>query len=123
MQRQRGTGRLGDNSQEEQPETQGWDSYKPTHMTWPAPPLPPLSSDCTSRAQLADMSLPGDKHAIVEDEILKEKLNDGVDRHLEVHMPQILRGLSPEEIDRLDKSVTRKLDLTMLPVVMFMFFL
>ena len=88
-------------------------------------PLPRfLAPDWNStHAQLAAMSLPEDKHAIVEDEVLKETLNDGIDRHLEVHMPEILRGLSPEEIDRLDKYVTRKLDLTMLPVVMFMFFL
>ncbi|WWC90319.1 uncharacterized protein L201_005252 [Kwoniella dendrophila CBS 6074] len=53
-----------------------------------------------------------------------EKLGvDNVDRHLEVHMPESLRGMSAEETAVLDKAITRKIDILMMPVLMALYIL
>ncbi|KIR53420.1 nicotinamide mononucleotide permease [Cryptococcus gattii Ru294] len=53
----------------------------------------------------------------------KDKLDDGVDRHLAVKLPDSLVGLSDEEISAIDKRATWKLDLLLMPVLMALYIL
>lgn len=53
----------------------------------------------------------------------KEKLDDGIDRHLAVKIPDSLVGLSPEEVNAIDKKATLKLDLLLMPVLMALYIL
>ena len=48
---------------------------------------------------------------------------DGVDRHLAVQLPEVLRDLSPEELAAIDKSATRKLDILLMPTLMVLYIL
>ncbi|WVR00120.1 hypothetical protein IAU59_007262 [Kwoniella sp. CBS 9459] len=52
------------------------------------------------------------------------KFNDGdVDRHLAVQLPESLQGLSAEEIAAIDKAATKKLDILLMPVLVFLYIL
>ncbi|WWD19711.1 hypothetical protein CI109_104175 [Kwoniella shandongensis] len=46
-----------------------------------------------------------------------------IDRHLAVKVPASLQGLSPEEIEVIDKAATRKLDLLLMPVLVGLYIL
>ena len=53
-----------------------------------------------------------------------EKANDDdVDRHLQVQLPESLQGLSPEEIAKIDKEATRKLDILLMPILVILYIL
>jgi hypothetical protein len=53
-----------------------------------------------------------------------EKANgDDVDRHLQVQLPESLQGLSSEEIAKIDKEATRKLDILLMPILVILYIL
>ena len=53
-----------------------------------------------------------------------EKSNDDdVDRHLQVQLPESLHGLSPEEIAKIDREATRKLDILLMPILVILYIL
>jgi hypothetical protein len=53
-----------------------------------------------------------------------EKANgDDVDRHLQVQLPESLQGLSAEEIAKIDKEATRKLDILLMPILVVLYIL
>jgi hypothetical protein len=58
-------------------------------------------------------------HPEHEDKVNYELGNkeDGVDRHLQVQIPEVLRGLSPEQIAEIDRKATWKLDVLLMPVL------
>jgi hypothetical protein len=51
------------------------------------------------------------------------KVQDSVDRHLAVHVPASLAGLTEAELEPLDKTVTKKVDLLLLPGLILLFVL
>ncbi len=53
----------------------------------------------------------------------EKALSDGVDRHLEVHLPEALRGLSQDELAAMDRRITRKMDLTLMPILIWLYVL
>jgi hypothetical protein len=53
-----------------------------------------------------------------------EKANgDDVDRHLQVQLPESLQGLSADEIAKIDKEATRKLDILLMPILVILYIL
>jgi len=48
---------------------------------------------------------------------------DNVDRHLQVQLPESLQGLSAEEIAKIDKEATRKLDILLMPILVTLYIL
>ncbi|WVN90862.1 uncharacterized protein L203_106105 [Cryptococcus depauperatus CBS 7841] len=50
-------------------------------------------------------------------------LDDGIDRHLAVSLPESLMGLKDEEIRKIDKRATYKLDVLLIPVLMVLYIL
>ena len=48
---------------------------------------------------------------------------DGLDRHLAVEMPASLVGLSEAEMAVMDKSMTKKVDLLLMPVLITLYIL
>lgn len=52
-----------------------------------------------------------------------EKEQDDVDRHLQVQLPESLQGLSVEEIAKIDKEATRKLDILLMPILVILYIL
>lgn len=53
----------------------------------------------------------------------EKALDDGVDRHLEVHVPESLRGLSQDELAAMDRKITRKMDYTLMPILIWLYVL
>ncbi|EKD05605.1 hypothetical protein A1Q2_00095 [Trichosporon asahii var. asahii CBS 8904] len=53
----------------------------------------------------------------------KEMLDDDVDRHYAVEIPQILKDVGPEEQGRIDRRVTRKIDMLLMPPLVILFIL
>ncbi|WVR07590.1 hypothetical protein IAU60_004632 [Kwoniella sp. DSM 27419] len=64
-----------------------------------------------------------DKASIRELEKTDSTKFDDIDRHLEVKLPESLQGLSPEEIDVIDRAATRKLDILLMPVLIALYIL
>ncbi|WWC71194.1 uncharacterized protein I206_105147 [Kwoniella pini CBS 10737] len=52
-----------------------------------------------------------------------EKHDEDVDRHLAVRCPESLRHLSPEETAVMDRRITHKLDILLMPVLMALYIL
>ncbi|WWC64478.1 uncharacterized protein I303_107088 [Kwoniella dejecticola CBS 10117] len=50
-------------------------------------------------------------------------LGDNIDRHLAVQVPESLQGLSDEELDRIDKAATRKVDILLMPTLVALYIL
>ncbi|OCF61388.1 nicotinamide mononucleotide permease [Kwoniella mangroviensis CBS 10435] len=50
-------------------------------------------------------------------------LGDNVDRHLAVQVPESLRGLSEDEIAKIDKAATRKIDILLMPTLVALYIL
>lgn len=48
---------------------------------------------------------------------------DGVDRHLAITKPEILEGLSDEELAALHKSTTKKVDILLMPTLVALYIL
>lgn len=54
----------------------------------------------------------------------EEKVSDDhVDKHLQIEVPESLRGLSAEEIAVIDKAATRKLDILLMPILVILYIL
>ena len=49
--------------------------------------------------------------------------DDDVDRHLQVQLPESLQGLSAEELVKIDKEATRKLDILLMPILVILYIL
>ena len=65
-----------------------------------------------------------DKHQNDLLESYPEKhLDDAIDRHLDIEVPESLRGLSEEEIAAIDKSATKKLDILLMPILVVLYIL
>lgn len=64
-----------------------------------------------------------DKVSVTHDDVVQDLKADGVDRHLATQVPEILRGLSEEEIAAIDKSTTRKLDILLMPTLVSLYIL
>ncbi|WRT70135.1 uncharacterized protein IL334_007129 [Kwoniella shivajii] len=56
-------------------------------------------------------------------EVAGRQFGDDIDRHLAVQLPESLQGLSAEEIEKIDKAATRKLDLLLMPVLVALYIL
>lgn len=63
------------------------------------------------------------KHADLEHSEVKHIYDDGIDRHLEVHRPESLRGMSDAELQAMDKRVTRKMDMCLMPILISLYVL
>lgn len=64
------------------------------------------------------------EHASIgEQPQLDKTYEDGVDRHLAIVKPEILQGLSDEEIAIIDKSTTRKVDILLMPTLVALYIL
>jgi hypothetical protein len=50
-------------------------------------------------------------------------LGGDVDRHLQVRLPESLQGLSEEELAKIDKEATRKLDILLMPILVILYIL
>jgi hypothetical protein len=48
---------------------------------------------------------------------------EDVDRHLQVQLPESLQGLSAEEMAKIDKEATRKLDILLMPILVILYIL
>lgn len=65
-----------------------------------------------------------DKHQTDLLESYPEKqLDDVVDRHLDIEVPESLRGMSEEEITAIDKAATKKLDILLMPILVVLYIL
>jgi len=53
----------------------------------------------------------------------EKEQGDDVDRHLQVQLPESLQGLSAEEIAKIDKEATRKLDILLMPILVILYIL
>ncbi|WVQ84672.1 hypothetical protein IAT38_006827 [Cryptococcus sp. DSM 104549] len=62
------------------------------------------------------------EHSITNDDVAV-KFDDSIDRHLAVRLPESLVGLSAEEIERIDKAATRKLDILLMPILVVLYIL
>lgn len=61
------------------------------------------------------------EHVEADERSLKDR--DGIDRHLAVRFPDSLVGLSDAEIDAVDRAATRKVDILLIPTLMFLYVL
>lgn len=46
-----------------------------------------------------------------------------IDQHLQIEIPESLRGLSEEEIAAIDKAATKKLDILLMPILVILYIL
>lgn len=53
----------------------------------------------------------------------EKALGGDVDRHLQIQLPESLQGLSEEEIAKIDKEATRKLDILLMPILVILYIL
>lgn len=59
----------------------------------------------------------------VESSYPEKTLHDDVDRHLQIEVPASLQGLSDDEIAKIDKEATRKLDILLMPILVILYIL
>lgn len=64
-----------------------------------------------------------DKVSVTHDDVVQDYKADGIDRHLATQVPEILQGLSEDEIAAIDKSTTRKLDILLMPTLVALYIL
>lgn len=57
------------------------------------------------------------------EESIHEIEKDNVDRHLAVQLPEVLQGLSKEEIIAIDNAATKKLDILLMPILVVLYIL
>jgi hypothetical protein len=53
----------------------------------------------------------------------EKEQGDDVDRHLQIQLPESLQGLSAEEMTKIDKEATRKLDILLMPILVTLYIL
>lgn len=49
--------------------------------------------------------------------------DDGIDRHLQVQRPASIQGLTDAELHALDRKVTHKMDLVLMPILIVLYVL
>jgi hypothetical protein len=87
-------------------------------------PVTPKKSSIVLHTNKANEMADYDKRQSVENvEALPESKEDGIDRHLDLQMPESLRGLSTEQIAVIDKAATRKLDILLMPILLILYIL